>query len=231
MNRRYIDWIWHIGGSLALAPDQPNEETFARLSPLFEMYGTTHERIADTLVFRKTDQAAQDKMSVFDGGTLQIEQGKTGSVLKYRLSSRFLLFSFLAPLLFLGFAQLTVAVGKLQKPKTVAEKAEKNKEADKRNVQNSIDKFLGAPAPKRPGKKDKDKENVDDDDDKKFSPMAGYCFAAIFGILYIFGRVLEDRLVRTLFKSRLDGLENVSAGIFTVWPTSLRRFYRNNKAR
>jgi hypothetical protein len=227
MKLRYIDWIWTISGSVALAPSQPGEETFARLAPLLETYGTSHERTADTLTFKKTDQAAQDKMSVFDGGTLQIEPAETGSVLRYRLSSRFLLFCFLAPLLFLGFAQVTIAVGKLQKPQTAAEKAEKKKEADKKNlVQNPIDKFLGAPAPEKPGKKDKQKEEEDDEFKKKFSPTADYVFAAIFGVLYVFGRVLEDWLIKALFKSRLDGSESASAGKFLAWAISLRRFRR-----
>lgn len=226
MKLRYFDWIWSIRGSVALAPSQPSEEAFARLAPLLETYGTSHEQTADTLTFRKTDQAAQDKMSVFDGGILQIEPDGTGSVLRYRLSSRFLLFSFLAPLLFLGFAQLTVAVGKLQKPQTAAEKAEKKKEAEKKSLlQNPIDKFLGAPAAEKPGKKDKEKE--DDEDKKKFSPIAGYVFAAIFGVLYVFGRVLEDWLIKALFKSLLDGSGSVSASKFPAWPTLLRRLRRD----
>jgi len=43
-------------------------DAFDRLDPLFRQTGTSHERTDDTLVFRKKDQAAQDKMSIFDGG-------------------------------------------------------------------------------------------------------------------------------------------------------------------
>ncbi len=68
MNLRFIDWIWHVRGSLALAPGQSGDDAFDRLDPLFRQVGTSHERTDDTLVFRKKDQAAQDKMSVFECG-------------------------------------------------------------------------------------------------------------------------------------------------------------------
>jgi hypothetical protein len=199
VNLRFIDWIWHVKGSLALAPGQSSDEAFDRLDPLFRQAGTSHERTEDTLTFRKKDQAAQDKMSVFDGGVLRIENGVAGAVLRYRLTSRALLACFLAPLLFLGFAQLTIVAGKFQKPSTEA--ADKKK--DKKDVelpQNWIDKALGAPAPEKPKKDGKDK-----DKDKKPSPTPAYVFAAIFATLYVVGRILEDRLIRTLFKKRLLG--------------------------
>ncbi|CAN5165979.1 hypothetical protein BH10PSE12_BH10PSE12_24960 [soil metagenome] len=203
MNLRFIDWIWHVRGSLALAPGQSGDEAFDRLDPLFRQTGTSHERTHDTLTFRKKDQAAQDKMSVFDSGVLQIEKGVVGPVLRYKLSSRILLFCFLAPLLFLGFAQLTVAVGKLEKPSTeAADKAKKSSKKDAELPQNPIDKALGAPAPEKPKKDSKDK---DKDKDKKPSPTPAYVFAAIFATLYLLGRILEDRLVKTLFKKKLLG--------------------------
>ena len=91
MNLRFIDWIWHVRGSLTLAPEQSSDDAFNRLDSLFRQTGTSHERTNDTLIFRKKDQAAQDKMSVFDGGVLQIEKGVAGSVLRYHLISRALL--------------------------------------------------------------------------------------------------------------------------------------------
>jgi hypothetical protein len=66
---------------------------------------------------------------------------------------------------------------------------------------NPIDKFLGAPAPKKPAKNGKDK----DEKDKKPSPTAAYVFAAIFATLYGVGRILEDVLVKSLFRKRLIG--------------------------
>lgn len=201
MNRRFIDWIWHVRGSLPLPPEQSSDDALDRLDPLFRQPGTSHERTHDTLTFRKKNQAAQDKMSVFDDGVLRIENDVAGPVLRYHLTSRILLFCFLAPLLFLAFAQLTIAIGKFEGVSTEA--ADKEKKADKKDVelpQNPIDKALGAPAPEKPKKDDKDKEK---DKDKKHSPTPAYVFAAIFATLYVIGRILEDRLVKALFRKRL----------------------------
>lgn len=210
VNLRSIDWIWHIRGSLALAPGQSDDDAFDRLAPLFRQTGTSHERTNDTLIFRKKDQAAQDKMSVFDGGVLQIEKGGAGSVLRYHLTSRALLLCFLAPLLFLGIAQLTIAVVKHQKPSTEAastsgkdSKVSKKPAPKKADLpMNPIDKALGAPAPEKPGKDDADGPGKRS---KKPSPTPAYVFAAIFAILYVVGRILEDRLVKSLFKKSLLG--------------------------
>jgi hypothetical protein len=210
VNLRFIDWIWHVRGSLALAPEQSGDDAFDRLDPLFRQSGTNHERTNGTLIFRKKDQAAQDKMSVFDWGMLRIEKGATGSVLRYHLTSRALLFCFLAPLLFLGIAQFTVAVVKPEKPASeIAGKAGKSsgasqKVAAKKMVvpMNPIDKALGAPAPEKPGKDDADGPGKRG---KKTSPTPAYVFAAIFAILYVAGRILEDRLVKALFRKSLLG--------------------------
>lgn len=210
MNLRLIDWIWNIRGSVLLAPGQSSDDAFARLAPLFQQPGTTHERVDDTLSFRKKDQAAQDKMSIFDTGVLLIEQGVEGAVLRYRMASRALLFCFLAPLLFLAFGQLTVALGKLESPTAAAaEKAKKEKEEKEKNKVielNPIDKFLGAPAPEKPKKDDKDKakaKGADKDKNKKHSPTSAYVFAAIFAALYVVGRILEDWLIKRLFRRTL----------------------------
>jgi hypothetical protein len=209
---RFIDWIWHIRGSLALAPGQSGEDAFDRLDPLFRQTGTSHERTNDMLTFSKKDQAAQDKMSVFDSGVMTIERDATGSVLRYHLVSRALLFCFLAPILFLGFAQLTVLVGNLQKPSTeAADKAKKDKKKDEALPQHWIDKALGAPAPEKPKKDEKDSKAKKDgkdkkkEDDDKPSPTPAYVFAGIFATLYVAGRVLEDRLIKRLFRKKLLG--------------------------
>ncbi|MGC4253037.1 MAG: hypothetical protein QM605_16625 [Sphingobium sp.] len=203
MKARFIDWIWHIRGSLALAPGQSGDEALDRLDPLFRKAGTSHERNHDTLTFRKKDQAAQDKMAVFDGGVLQIERGAGGSVLRYHLTSRILLFCFLAPLLFLSFAGLTVGIGMLEKPSAEATAKKKDEKKEKAELpQHPIDKFLGAPAPEKPKKDDKKKP---EEEKSKHSPTPAYVFAAIFAILYVVGRILEERLVRALFKKKLFG--------------------------
>ncbi len=219
MTLRYLDSIWTVRGSLALTPGQSSADAFLRLDPLFHQSGTSHERTDDILTFRKKDQAAQDKMSIFDSGTLQIEQGVEGLLLRYRLISRALLFCFLAPLLFLAIAQMTIMIGKYQKPPTAAEQ----KAAETPVVpMNPIDKALGAPEPKKPAKKiagesevgksgvgnkpaAADGEKDDDEKDKKPSPIPAYVFAGIFAALYGVGRILEDRLVKRLFRRTLLG--------------------------
>ncbi|WP_068087613.1 hypothetical protein [Novosphingobium rosa] len=201
MKAHWIDWIWHVRGSLPLAPGQSGEEAFGRLDPLFRQGGTTRSRIGDTLTFTKKDQAAQDSMSVFDGGVLQIRDGVVGPVLHYRLASRALLFCFLAPLLFLAFAQLTVALGRWEKPAAQAAGAHKQQKKLVELPQNPIDKMLGSPAPEKPKPDGKDGE----DDKKKASPTSAYVFAAMFAVLYVVGRVLEGRLVRSLFRKELLG--------------------------
>lgn len=206
MNLRFIDWIWHVRGSVALAPEQSSDEAFERLDPLFRQSGTSHERTEDRLTFRKKGPAAQDKMSIFDGGILLIEKGVAASALRYQLTSRALLFCFLAPWLFLAFAGLTIAIGELGKPSTeAAAKAAdaKKKKAEKKDIippMNPIDKALGAPAPEKPKK-----DGKDEDEDKKPSPTAAYVFAALFATLYVVGRILEDRWIKALFKKRLLG--------------------------
>ena len=200
MNSRFINWIWHVRGSLDLAPGQSSKDAFDKLDPLFRERGTTFDRTSDTLTFRKKNQAPQDKMSVFDGGVLQVESGAGGPVLHYHLISRALLFCFLAPLLFLAFAQLTVFVGDLEKQS--AESSDKAKEPEKKEPElklNPIDIALGAPAPEKPDKDEKKKE------DEGPSPTPAYVFAAIFATLYVAGRILEAWLVKALFKKNLLG--------------------------
>lgn len=197
MNLRFIDWIWRVRGSVALAPGQSESEAFDRLDPLFRQTGTSHQRLDNTLTFKKKDQAAQDKMSVFDGGVLRIDKGVAGSVLRYDLISRALLFCFLAPFLFLAIAQFTTVIVKFDKPPHEA--AKKHTPPPKMNP---IDKALGAPAPDTSKKDDEDGGGKKG---KKLSPTPAYVFAGIFAALYVIGRVLEDRLVRRLFKKALDG--------------------------
>lgn len=195
MNARLIDWIWNVRGSLALAPGQSADDVFGRLDPLFRQAGTTHDRNGDALTFQKRDQAAQDKMAVFDSGVLRIERDGDNPVLRYRLSSRMLLFCFLAPLMFLSFAGLTIAAGNLQPPAAEDKKAEKKVALP----QHPIDKALGAPAPELPKP---DKPGADGDK-KKPSPTPAYVFAAIFAILFVVGRILEDRLIAAQFRKRV----------------------------
>ena len=191
MNLRFIDWVWHVRDSLVLEPGRSSEDAFDRLGPLFREPGTSCQRTDDTLIFSKKNQAAQDKMSVFDGSSLQIDRVGGGSVLRYHLTSRALLFCFLAAPLFLGIAQVTKVISNLEKPAPHEEK----KHADV--PMNAIDKALGAPEP------DKSKKKEDAKEDKKLSPTAAYIFSGIFATLYLVGRILEDRLIKARFKERL----------------------------
>lgn len=211
---RFLDSIWHIRGSVPLPAGQSGDDAFGKLDPLFGQPGTSRARAGDTLTFEKKNQLAQDKLSVFDSGVLQIEHAAEGAVLRYHLVSRALLFCFLAPLLFLGVAQLTVALGELAKP-TAAEKAkaeakEKAKKKEAEIALNPIDKFLGAPAPEKPkdekpdGQKAGDKKKAEEDEAPKgFSPTPAYVFAGIFAALYLLGRFLEAWLIRRLFARTL----------------------------
>lgn len=196
--RRFIDGIWHVEGNLALAPGDSADDAFERLDPLFRQTGTTSDRAGDTLTFRKQGQPAQDKMAVFDGGVLRIEQDAPGLMLRYRLASRALLFCFLAPFLFLAFAQATIVLGKFEQARTAA-KGKKPEVKKPPVVLNPIDKALGAPEPDPPKKKKAD------EDDKKPSPTPAYVFAGMFAALYVIGRVLEDRRIKALFRRHLLG--------------------------
>jgi hypothetical protein len=190
VNLRFIDWIWHVRGSLALAPGQSSDEAFDRLDPLFRQTGTSYHRTDDRLIFSKKDQAAQDKMAVFDGGALQIDKSLGGSILRYHLSSRALLFCFLASPLFLGIAEFTTVLNRFEQ----APAQEEKKHTD--IPMNPIDKALGAPEPDNEKKDDADKG-------KKLSPKAAYIFSGLFAVLYVVGRILEDRLMKARFKKSL----------------------------
>ena len=103
---RLIDWIWMVRGTLPLPPGVSGDEAFARLDDLMREPGTTRRIDGDVLVFNKVNALAQDKLSVFDRGRLQIEPGSAGPVMRYDLVSRALGWCFLLPLFFLGVSAL-----------------------------------------------------------------------------------------------------------------------------
>lgn len=209
-----VAWIWHICGEVPLTDGQSSDETFAKLNPLFAHSGTTHARMGDVVMVTKRDQLAQDPLSVVDHGTLRIESSERGAVLRYHFVSRALLYCFLAPLLFLAVAQVTVFLGSLEKPKAEDNAGKDQRKKDKKGeIQlNPVDKFLGAPAPEKPkdDKKDAKKAPGDkkkDNEDAKdgFSPTPAYVFAGIFAALWVLGRLLEPWLIRRLFQRTLAG--------------------------
>ena len=206
---RLIDWIWHIRGEVALPVGTSADGVFDRLDPLFAHPGTIQARSGELVRVSKKNQLAQDPLSIVDSGTLRIEPAGDGALLRYHLVSRALLYCFLAPLMFLAIGQLTVALGKLEKP-AAEDKAAKDKAKDKDKKAelqlNPVDKFLGAPAPENPkdDKKDaKDKKKDGDDEKDGFSPTPAYVFAGIFAALWLLGRLLEPWLIKRLFKRHL----------------------------
>jgi len=193
---RFIRAIWHIRGEVPLPAALSADEAFAKLDPLFAHAGTTHARMGDMIRVTKRDQLAQDPLSIVDSGTMGIEPGEQGLVLRYHFVSRALLHCFLAPLLFLAVGQFTVFLGSLEKPAS----EEQAKKARKGDIQlNPIDKFLGAPAPAPP--KDAKKDGGGEKD--AFSPITAYVFAGIFSALWVLGRLLEPWLIRRLFQRML----------------------------
>ncbi len=203
MNLRYIDWIWHVRDSIPLPAGQSAEEALDRIEPMLDQMDTKHERIGHRITFTRKAPVPQDPLSTFEDGDLTIVATDQGKTLRYHLVSKALLFCFLLPVLFIGFGQLTLAVGEYQmaqaeakKKVKGAEKKEKKKDEAKVLELNPIDKMLGAPAPEKP-KKDKEKE-------RKPSATAAYVFSALFAVLYVVGRFLEPWLVRRRFLARLE---------------------------
>lgn len=200
LNLPLIDKIWRVRGDLLLDEKMDADDAFARLDPLFQHPGTTIAVADDTLTYTKRNPAAQDPLATFTRGSLRIEPQGRGSVLRYDLSSTALLLTFIAPLLFLAFAQLAVGVNAWDKASVEAsEKAKKDDDKPKAIKQlNPVDVFLGAPAPEDPDKK-KDKKK----DDVRHSPTPAYVLAGLFFAIYLVGRTLEPWLVRRRLRNAL----------------------------
>jgi hypothetical protein len=212
VNLPFIDRIWRVKGSLPLETPTSSASAFAKLDPLFQATETSFAIDGDTLTYDNKNPAAQDKLATFARGTLRVVEDEGGAKLLYDLVSPALLFCFLAPLLFLGFAQLTILVGTLDKP-TAAEEAKAEAKSKKAEAalaavpMNPIDKALGAPAPDKPKKDEKKDKGKDKEEDKNKgpSPTPAYVFAGIFAALFVVGRILEPWLIRREFRRRLSG--------------------------
>lgn len=201
VNLPFIDVIWRVRGELPLQSPIAAEDALGRLDPLFRTPGTTFAVEEDTLTYSKHNPAAQDKLATFTRGALQIDQREQGTFLRYDLSSTALLLCFLAPLLFLAFAQLAVAANAWEKSSVEAsEKSEKDDEKPKplRKL-NPVDEFLGAPEPEDPSKKKDEKK-----DEGRHSPKPGYVLAGLFFAIYLVGRFLEPWLIRKRFREALE---------------------------
>ena len=202
----YIDRIWRASGEVAIDEALTPEEAFERLDPLFQTPGTRYAVEGDTLAYAKHNPAAQDKLATFTSGTLRVERGHDGtSRLLFHVKSNALLLCFLAPLLFLGFAQLMVAINAWEKADAAAVQSAEKKDADKPKVKpelHPIDKLLGAPEPEDPAKK---KEKAKDKKKEKFDPTRAYVLAGLFFLIYCVGRVLEPWLLKRTLRAALSG--------------------------
>lgn len=198
----FVDWIWRVRGSLPIDPPQSTTDAFDKLDSLFQEPNTTYRVQGDTLTFTKKAQLPQDKMSVFDSGTLRIADG----VLRYDLMSRALLACFVAPLFFLAVGHAGVAMDQWRNPpelaKAKAEAAKKRSKVKAEDVpMNPIDQFLGAPKPEKPKKGGEEigKRN------RKPSMTTAYVFMGIFFALWVVGRILEHVLIHSRFRKKLAG--------------------------
>jgi hypothetical protein len=199
MKLPFIDLIWRVRGDVPVDPALSPQEAFARLDPLLRTPGTTVTAEGDALTYTKRNPAAQDKLATFTRGRLWIERAGAGTVLRFDMFSHALLLAFLAPLLFLGFAQMAIAINTWEA--AGAETSEKAKDEDKPKLVkklNPVDEFLGAPAPEDPNKKKDEKK-----DEGRHSPDEGYFLAGLFAVIYLVGRWLEPWLVRRRFRAAL----------------------------
>lgn len=201
INLPYVDRIWRATGEVPIAERLAPEEAFARLDPLFRTPGTSYAVSGDTLTYSKRNPAAQDKLATFTSGTIRVERQHDGaSRLFFNVSSTALLLCFLAPLLFLGFAQAMVMVNAWEKSAvTAAQTSEKETEEAKPKPElHPLDKLLGAPEPEDPSEK-KDEEK----DEEKLNPTAAYVLAGLFFAIYLVGRVLEPWLLKRTLRAAL----------------------------
>lgn len=202
LNLPLIDHIWRVRGAVPIDPALSARDTFDRLRPLLQTPGTTLATEGDALVYRKHNPAAQDKLATFPRGRLWIERAGAGAgaVLRFDLFSHALLLAFLAPLLFLGFAQLAATINAWEASGADAEATADKKDEKPKPVRklNPVDALLGAPAPEDPNKKD------DEKDEGRHSPDEGYFMAGLFALIYLVGRWLEPWLVRRRLRRALS---------------------------
>ena len=196
-----VDHLWRVRGAVPIDPALSAEEAFARIDPLLRTPGTTLSAEGEALTYSKHNPAAQDKLATFTRGRLWVERAEAGAVLRFDLFSHALLACFLAPLLFLGFAQAAIALNAWDASSAeVSEKSAKKEDEKPKPVKqlNPVDQFLGAPAPEDPSKKKDEKK-----DEGRHSPEEAYFMAGLFAVIYLVGRWLEPWLVRRRLRAAL----------------------------
>ncbi len=214
----YIDRIWRVEDQLVLDEQLTPEEVFTRIAPLFDTPRTEVAVEGDAIAYVKRNPAAQDKLATFTRGTLRVEQAGGRTRLVYSVASTALLLTFLAPLLFLGFAQLAGQINAWENAKAeaaaekAADKAE-DKDKKKKIELHPIDVMLGAPAPKDPDA-DKADKNKKKEPKEKIRTTPAYVLAGLFLAIFLVGRVLEPYLLKRTFRRMLTTVspEEVAGG-------------------
>lgn len=207
MNLTYFEWIWCIKGKMPVEATEPPAQVLSKVESLLGANDTNYRIDGDTLTFTKKNAVPQDKLSVFDRGTLRVSNG----VFHYHLVSKALLACFFAPLFFFVLGHAGVAMDQWRNPPEVVKA--KQEAAKKRSLvkpedvpMSAIDKFLGAPTPE----KKKTGEEIGKRN-RKPSMETAYNWMGIFFALWIAGRILEHKLVHNLFRKKLAG-EQVAQG-------------------
>lgn len=202
----YVEKVWRVEDSFTVDEPLTPAEAFGRLDPLFQTEGTRYAIEGDTLGYLKTNPRAQDKLATFTSGTLRVEPTAGGTRLTYQAASTALLLCFLAPLLFLFFAQVMEKANEWERTKAEAAESAKSEESTTDEAETKpvpklhpIDVMLGAPAPADPNV-DEDKP---DDPKQKFRTTPAYVLAGLFFVIFLVGRVLEPWLLKRTFRQAL----------------------------
>ncbi|MEN7538443.1 hypothetical protein [Aurantiacibacter flavus] len=210
MNLPFIDWIWRIRGEIAIEPPLTTEETFARLQPLVDKETTECDIGDSTLTYVKGNPAAQDRLATFSRGTFTVEQQGGLTRLLYDVKSNALALVLLAPLFFLGFAQVAVAINQWEDRKAELAKGEATGEAVEDEEEGEpaphhwIDEALGAPAPETLEQKQQRMEEEGEQKKEKLPTTPSYALAGLFLALYVLGRFLEPYLFRRTLKRAVN---------------------------
>ena len=204
MNLSFIDWAWRSRGAIEISPPLTTQETFDRLKPLVDKESTKCDFGDNTLTYVKGNPAAQDRLATFSQGTFTVEQGGSLTRLLYDVKSNALALVLLAPLFFVGFAQIAVAINHWEDRKAEVAKSEAEAKGEKADDEEEkepaphhwIDNALGAPAPETLEQKKERMEREGEQKKEKLPTAPTYVLAGLFLALYILGRFLEPYLFR-----------------------------------
>lgn len=212
INLPFFDAIWRARGAMVIDEEMAPATAFERLDPMFQLHGTKYKVDGDTLTYTKDNPTPQDKLATFTRGSLKVERQSGQTAVSYDVRSHALLYCFLAPLLFLGFAGLALGLNAIDPPDPKGkDETEESAEADEEPQQlHWIDQMLGAPAPDKPEEKDSEEGAEESDKDEvkpKHSPTSAYVLAGIFFLIYCVGRFLEPLLLRRTLRRALTDPE------------------------